>query len=549
MQSANEELTTVNDEMQTKNSEMFQLNNDLTNLLACIDIPIVMVDTERKIRRFTPKAGKSLNLISSDVGRPISDLKTNIQSIDLDQLVSEVIDNMIIKEIETQDQLGYWFKVQIRPYRTVESKIDAAVVALLDIDYLKRNAEVLNQAATERKYVLVQEKQLREDAEKANKSKDEFLATLSHELRTPLSTILSWSQLLAGGELPPDKVKRGIEILYQSAKAQSQLVNDLLEVSKIQAGKLNLNIQKLDPHESIALAVEATQSLADLKSIRIESFIDPSIKFIGADPARLQQILWNLLSNSIKFLPKGGQIWLSVIPIQTNDEECIQLQVRDNGNGIKPEFIPIMFQPFTQADSSSTRTHAGLGLGLAIVQKLVEIHHGKVTAESPGENMGATFTVTLPAHVDVPELGADITKPEKTHIAGTKLRANLSGVSVLLVEDDIWTSEVFCYILKTCGADVKTADSASKGFALFEEFKPNILISDISMPGEDGYSLIAKIRNLKSDNKNTPAIALTAYAGLEDTERTIQAGFQLHLAKPVDANQLTAAVARLANRN
>ncbi|MGK5084367.1 CheR family methyltransferase [Bdellovibrionota bacterium FG-1] len=662
LQSANEELTTVNDEMQTRNSEMISLSSDLINLLSSVDIPIVMVGSDGKIRRFTPKAGKALKLIPTDVGRPIGDIKPNIQVPDLDLLVSDVMEHMTMKEVETQDGQGHWYNLQVRPYRTADNKIDGAVIALLDIDALKRNAETIKKTADDlkmarddaasiiqsqpipllvigshyrvklandifykkfkvspsetvgrliselgssqwniqklqklvettlnqgvnfdsfevehdfpqigRKIMLVsstkthligtneaavllaiedvtdqrnsenQRAQLLVNEQKANQAKDEFLATLSHELRTPLTAILSWSQLLRTGKLDAEKIRRGNEIVEQSARAQAQLIDDLLDISRIQAGKLNLIIQKIDPSKIISSAIDSTRSLAANKSIQIETEIDPSVKTIFADPNRLQQILWNLATNSIKFSSQGGRIWIKLDRITSPVGERIQFQVRDNGKGIKQEFMPALFERFTQVDSTTTRAYGGLGLGLAIVRKLVEMHGGTVEVESAGEGKGATFTVCLPVE---PTAKFNTAEAEAEAEAGVTLR----GLRILVVDDDANAREVFSVMLQTFGAEVKIAESARQALALFEEYKPDVLVSDIAMPIEDGYSLIGKIRALKSKLAKTPALALTAYAGREDIQRAHLAGFQSHVSKPVDANKLALAIARVAAR-
>jgi two-component system, chemotaxis family, CheB/CheR fusion protein len=663
LQSSNEELTTVNDEIQTRNSEIAQINNDLTNLLTSVDIPIVMVGGDGSIRRFTPKAAQALKLIPTDIGRPIGDIKPNIQLPDLDRLVTETTESKKVNEFEVQDKLGHWYNLQIRPYRTSENKIDGTVIALFDIDKLKRNAEQLKKAADdaetviqaqpvpllvlgvdqviklanksfcdkfkvsradtegkriskvgegqwdiptlirkleetisldnafhsfevdqdfpaigrkvmvlnackvrlagsaefatllafedttnqyeiekERTRLLELEQNARAVAERANLVKDEFIATLSHELRTPLTTILSWSQMLQSGKLDAEKSRRGAEILEQSAKTQARLVDDLLDISRIHAGKMKLTIQELDPENVLALAIESTRALAASKSILVEATIDPSIKQIFADPIRLQQILWNLITNSIKFSPHGGRAWINLERITSPIGPRIQFQVRDNGCGIKPEFLSVIFERFTQADSTSTRNHGGLGLGLAIVRKLVEMHKGAIVAESPGEGKGATFTVSIPAKPIAEVTTVEIEPQSETDV-------DLRGLRILVVDDETSVTEVFEVMLRSFGAEVRTAGSASEALAVFKKFNPDVLISDIAMPGEDGYSLIGKVRSLKSKRGETPAIALSAYAGQEDIQRALRAGFQAHIAKPVDANRLALAIAGLRSEN
>ncbi len=378
----------------------------------------------------------------------------------------------------------------------------------------------------------------------ANLVKDDFLATLSHELRTPLTAILSWVQLLRRGKLDPEKENHGLEILEQSAKAQGQLIDDLLDISMIQAGKLKLNIQKIDPVKVTYEAIEAAQGLAASKSIQFEVAADPAIKHCFADPARVKQILWNLIANSVKFSPQGSKVWIGLDRNVSEAGERIRIQVRDNGKGINPEFMPSIFERFTQADCTSTRTYSGLGLGLAIVRKLVEMHDGNVSVESPGEGKGATFTISLPVKPknEIEMKNAEVLASEPEAQAEVSLR----GLRILIVDDEASAREVLTFILESFGAEVKSADSASVALTILERFKPDVLVSDIAMPKEDGYFLIGEIRRLNSELRKTPALALTAYAGREDIERVNIAGFQSHIAKPVDANKLVRAIARLA---
>jgi CheY-like chemotaxis protein/two-component sensor histidine kinase len=318
-------------------------------------------------------------------------------------------------------------------------------------------------------------------------------------------------------------------------------IDDLLDISRIHAGKLKVEIQRIEPEKVITAAIESTRSLAASKSIQIETKVDPTVKYIFADPCRFQQILWNLITNAIKFSPQGGRIWISMDSIPSPEGERIRVQVRDNGKGIKQDFIPRIFERFTQVDSTSTRSYGGLGLGLAIVKKLVEMHEGTVAVESPGEGKGATFTVSLPA-----VSAAKIVTAEAE--AEAEAEVSLRGLRVLVVDDEASAREVFSEMLQSFGAEVKTAGSVSDALTVFREFKPDVLVSDIAMPVEDGYSLIGKVRALKSKAGQTPALALTAYAGREDIQRTHLAGFQSHVAKPVDANKLALAIARLAGR-
>jgi two-component system CheB/CheR fusion protein len=796
LQSANEEMTTVNEELQTRNVEMSQLSNDLTNILASSDIPIVMVGQDGRIRSFTPRAGQILRLIGSDVGRPIGDIKPGVSGVDLDELTSSVMTTTGPREVEAQDKQGTWYRLQVKPYRTLENKIDGAVIALIDITALKHSADklrsvgedavmimetapipimvissdrhvqaanqafyetfqvkrletegrllselgagqwdiaslskmleaVLNtgeqykgfeieldfpvighksllinarrsdltgsgmqvalfaieditarkeialqlaktearyrnllenardgivvvskagaiefanhqaeamfgystgelnhqpyevlipeqfrepyrvhQAAfmanpeprevgrdvdlyakrkdgsllpvdislspvthdsevlvtaiirdiserkkleTERLHILVSEKDARLEAEKANRVKDEFLATLSHELRTPLATILSWAQMLRLGKTDPEKTRKGAAVIEKSAQAQGQLIEDLLDVSRIQSGKLHLEFSIVDPAACVSAVVDSVRSLAEEKAISIVTEFDRSYGNISADSDRLQQAFRNLLTNAIKFTPRKGKITVRLNSIKEPSHKWVRIQVEDTGKGISAELLPLLFTRFKQADSSATREFGGLGLGLSIVRHLIDMHGGTVKAESPGEGKGSVFTVTLPC--TQARLGETTGKyrSRQTTNETSALPAKLDGLRILVVEDDEATRDGFAVMLQSLGASVRTAASAAEGFEALAEFQPDVLLCDVAMPGEDGYSLTRRIRKLKpGQGGKTPAIALTAYAGAEDVRRAHEAQFDVHFAKPADMVSLSHVIANLA---
>ena len=539
LQSGNEELTTVNDELQARNLEQIQTNNDLINLLGSAQIPIVMLGHDRRIRRFTPLAGKALNLIQTDVGRPLSDLRLNFTApgivLNLEQMVSEVIETMEPQEIEVQDYRERWFRLQVRPYKTLDGKIDGAVLALVDIDFLKQSLKEVKAAKTE--------------AEKANRAKDLFLATLSHELRTPLTAILSWAQMLQTGKLDAEKILRAGRMIEDCGKTQASLINDLLDVSRIIMGKLSLEMKEVNPEEIIVKAIDSVRPTADKNSIRIETAFDPRAGTVMADPLRLQQVFLNLLTNAIKFSSPNSIVFVKLEKSNGPAGEIakVLIAVSDSGKGISSEFIPHIFDSFSQEDNSSVRVHGGLGLGLAIVRSLVELQGGSITAESPGENQGATFTVILPKKSG--HKSSETKKNEedaKTH--QTELgHVRLVGLRLLVVEDEASTREAFTEMLQSYGAEVKTASSAREALKAFEQYNPDVLVSDIAMPNEDGYSLIRKIRALgPKRGGNTPSIAVTALAGEEDIQRALSSGFQSHVAKPVDFVKLANVIATLA---
>ncbi|MCG3115210.1 MAG: PAS domain S-box protein [Candidatus Manganitrophus sp. SA1] len=397
-------------------------------------------------------------------------------------------------------------------------------------------------AEEERVGLLARERQARQEAEAANRAKDEFLATISHELRTPLNAIYGWARLLQMGELDRETVTSAYETIERNAKAQAQLIDDLLDVSRIIAGKLRLDVRSIELKPVIEAAIETVQTAADAKGITLQSRLDETVGPISGDPDRLQQVVWNLLSNAIKFTSTGGRVEVRIHRI----DSAVQIQVQDTGIGIHPEFIPYVFDRFRQAERVSTRFYGGLGLGLAIVRHLVELHGGTVSAESPGEGKGANFTVTLPLKV----LSEESPDPEMNRSEETMPPTPammLEGVEVLLVDDEADARELLTLILQRSGARVITVSSAREAIDRLKRKKPDLLVSDIEMPGEDGYSLIRRVRAREAERGegSVPAVALTAYAGMADRRRALMAGFQKHVPKPVDPAGLVAVVASL----
>ncbi|MDQ3799703.1 MAG: PAS domain S-box protein [Acidobacteriota bacterium] len=397
--------------------------------------------------------------------------------------------------------------------------------------------------ALERARLYETEQRLRAQAETANRIKDEFLATVSHELRTPLNAIVGWSSLLMTNSMDEAAKARAIETIGRNAKAQSQIIEDLLDVSRIITGKLSLNTTLTELETVIKTALESLYPAAESKNIEIASLFDFPARFIWGDPDRLQQIMWNLLSNAIKFTPKGGRIEVSLRQFDSH----IQIRVSDTGQGISQEFLPFVFDRFSQADGTSTRKYGGLGLGLAIVRHLVEMHGGTVEVDSPGLDQGTTFIVTLPVRATFDRQPApDEALPQATEAdpvaaAYPKLR----GLQVLIVDDDEDARLLLTTIIEKSGASVLTAGSASEALAALADSKPHILISDIGMPGEDGYSLIRKVRARYAGADKIPAIALTAYARGEDRALALEAGFQMHIAKPVNPEELLSILKQL----
>ncbi|HJU06001.1 MAG TPA: response regulator [Nitrospiraceae bacterium] len=388
------------------------------------------------------------------------------------------------------------------------------------------------------------------EAQDANRIKDEFLATVSHELRTPLTAILGWAQMLHGGKLDDATKQRALNSIERNAKSQAHLIEDLLDISRIITGKLRLDVRSVDLAPIIEAAIDGVRPAADAKGIRLQKVLDVKAGLISGDPDRLQQVLWNLLSNSIKFTPRGGRVQVC---LERRDSQA-QITVNDTGQGINAEFLPYMFDLFRQADSTITRQHGGLGLGLAIVRHVVEMHGGTVRADSSGEGHGATFTVTFPL-IGLRPLDESATDPQPHNtVVGNGLSFDcapaLKGLHVLVVDDEPETRDLLVAVLSKCGAEVKASASAQDALEALREWRADVLVSDIGMPGEDGYDLIRKVRAMEPDRGGRiPAVALTAYARVEDRLRALSAGFQMHVSKPVEPIELAAVVASFAWRS
>ncbi|MEN3330266.1 MAG: hypothetical protein V7638_5073 [Acidobacteriota bacterium] len=425
--------------------------------------------------------------------------------------------------------------------KNIESSVAKTEAARHHVEELSRYITELQRSEEARDQLLVRAERARAEAEAANRIKDEFLATLSHELRTPLTSLLAWSSVLR--EARDDEralLSEGIEAIDRNARVQAQLIDDLLDVSRIISGKLNLDVMPLDLSAVTRAAIDVVRPAADAKGISIEYLAEPGFGAISADSARLHQVVWNLLSNAVKFTPQDGRISVDV----KQDESHAKVTVRDTGQGIPAEFLPRVFDRFRQADSSTTRTFGGLGLGLAIVRHLVELHGGTVSAESEGVNKGATFCVTFPLLTDRKE-------PTTLAAAGQIGAAigSLDGLRILLVDDEPEARMIIGTVIRRAGAEVEACASANEGLAKLVQWRPDVILSDIAMPEEDGYSFIGKVRSLSSeDGGETPAAALTAYAREEDRLRALAAGYHLHIAKPIDTGHLVSMIARLAGR-
>lgn len=397
-----------------------------------------------------------------------------------------------------------------------------------------RNINDRKQAEAEREQLLERERVAREQAEAANRIKDEFLAVLSHELRTPLNPILGWTRLLRAGNLDAQKRALALETIERNAKLQTQLIEDLLDISRILQGKLTLHVCPVDLAVTVEAAKETIRLAAEAKSIQLQTRLEPSRGHVLGDPNRLQQVVWNLLINAVKFTPAGGQVEVRL----TYESGYAQITVQDTGKGISPDFLPYVFDTFRQADGTTTRQFGGLGLGLAIVRRIVELHGGTIEADSAGEASGSTFTVRLPLM-----LAPAVTQPGNRPIHPT---INFHDLQILLVDDEADTRELITFILEQRGAKVTAVASAQEALATFRQTLPDLLLSDIGMPGMDGYHLIQQIRALQpAQGGEIPAIALSAYTGELNQQQALQAGFQTHLAKPVELENLVQAIGEL----
>lgn len=666
IQATNEELNTTNEELRSRNLELHQLNNDLTNLLASINVPILMLTNDLRIRRFTPMAQRLFNFIPTDAGRPLSDIRANLNIPNLELLILEVLETLSVKELEVQTQAGYWYNLRIRPYRTIDDRIDGVVLVLHDIDTLKRTAATLEAARnyaeaivetvqvpllvlesdfrvnkanrsfyetfqvsppetaqsrifdlgngqwnipqlrslledifandialqnfevehqferigrktmllnawkivqpgenqrillslediterkqfeTERSQLLTQEQSARQQAEVANRAKDEFLSNLSHELRNPLNIMLGWAQILRTRQLDKAAVTRAIEIVERSAKAQSQLIEDMLDISRITSGKLHLNTRLLDLASVVGAAIESVQISAEAKSIQIVSQLT-STTIIG-DGDRLQQVLWNLLSNAIKFTPAGGRVEIALAPVQTYAE----ISVSDTGQGIQAELLPYVFDRFRQGDSSTTKSSQGLGLGLSIVRHIVELHGGTVRAESPGVGQGTTMILQLPLRpMPLKVTANNLDAAQEPPDSASQAVFSLEGLHILAVDDDLGSLALLEWMLKEAKAEVVAVTSVRQAIAalIASPGRYDALLADIGMPDEDGLALIRQVRAMDAKaGGQIPAVAITAYVSDRERQMSIDAGFQIHMTKPVDQTQLIQVVANLTGR-
>jgi two-component system CheB/CheR fusion protein len=532
LQSTNEELSTVNDELQHRNHEVSLINSDLVNLIDTYDVPVLMLDMSRHVRRFTPKASAILGLQATDVGRPLDELRISALVPDLVRQVTEGIAANEMRESEVQDATGCWYRMRIRPYRTSDNRIDGVTISLVDIDSLKALVRAAQDA--------------RGEAERSNNAKDQFLANLSHELRTPLSAMSLHAQMLRRDPAPG--VRLSGEAIERSGRLMALLIDDLLDVSRIVSGKLHLDMQPVDLAGLVRASVDALQHQVKRRSMEVVLDLEDGLGMAMGDPGRLQQVITNLLTNAIKFTPPEGRVTVSLAPANG----WARVSVTDTGEGIPAAFLPHVFSRFSQAEATNTRRHGGLGLGLAIVRHLVEAHGGTVSAESAGLGQGSTFRVTLPLMATLWE-DPETSEPAPagtTPAAGDRrleLAAQaLEGIRVLVLDDDHNIRDALETALQSLGAQVLTVGSCREADTLMDRFRPQVMVCDIAMPDEDGNAFMKRLRSRPAGAPgNVPALALTAFAADEDRARAMSAGYQMHLAKPVDLERLTMAMVDL----
>lgn len=430
------------------------------------------------------------------------------------------------------------------PMRTVTSAVKVAVRSRMRQYLIRDQIEQLRAADEEKQHLLRREQEARGEAERASRLKDEFLATLSHELRTPLSAILGWSHVLMRSNATADSLYEGLAAIERNARSQAALIADLLDMSRIMLGKVRISTRSIDLYEVIRAAIESVRPSADAKNVQLAFSCNQRIDPINGDPNRLQQVVWNLLTNAVKFTPTGGHVLVRLMQFA----DATEFSVADSGKGIDPAFLPHVFERFRQADSSTTRAHGGLGLGLAIVKQLVEMHGGTVSVASPGEGRGSTFVVQLPRVGPIAQSDQEHDgHMDESSRKPTSLRpeATLDGLRVLVVDDEPDARRLIELVLADAHAEVVTVASADEALMRLKEFNPEVIVSDIGMPQQDGYELLS---NIRARGIGAPAIALTAFARTEDRARSLQAGFQEHMNKPVEPRELLKSVARVSGR-
>lgn len=526
LESTNEELTTVNEEMLHRNDELNRLNSDLNNLHISINAAILVLGRDLTIRRFTVQAEKIFNLLPADLGRPMSGIRHNLDCQDLEAFVRGVIDTVSVREREVRDKEGHWYSMRARPYLTNDNKIDGAVLVLMDIDALKGVETALLQS----------EKEL----SRSGRAKDDFIASLSHELRTPLTPVLLMAAVLREDERLPSDAREQLSMIERNIVLEARLIDDLLDLTRVSHGKLSFRAEICDAHKVIDCAVEIVREDARSKGISIERALAAQHCRLTADPTRLQQIVWNVLRNAIKFTPQGGKI--SIVTRNDkigNDEMLLRIEVTDSGIGIDPAKLKMIFLPFYQDEHASDHHPGGVGLGLAIASAMVDLHGGRISALSEGINRGATFVIELPGVVDadLPVSAASISLPDSRTVAST-----IGSLRLLLVEDHVNTLKTLSYLLRRDGHSVTTSTTIVQALAAAAADKFDVVISDLGLPDGTGTELMQEL----ASKYGLRGIALTGYGTAADIAQAHDSGFVMHLVKPISVAELRRALARLA---
>ena len=516
-------------------------------IYATAPVGLCFVDTDLRYRSINERLAE-LNgkPVKDHIGRTLREVVPDVADMAEPYYRRVIESGMPVLNVESSMIAGsgtvQHFIASYYPIKDGEGRVLGVNVVVMEITQRKKIENELER-------LLLQEKAAREDAEAANRMRDEFLATISHELRTPLTSILGWARMLVNGKLPEKETRHALQVIVQSAQAQTRLIDDILDTSRIITGRLKLDAHPVQIERVFQAAVEVIRPSAEAKQIALTVIVDDPRCMVFGDASRLQQAIWNLLSNAVKFTHEGGRIYARLARTDCQ----VEISISDTGIGIEPRFLPHVFERFRQADSSSTRTYGGLGLGLAIVRHIVEMHGGTVSASSPGPGQGATFKIRFPLAASRPaQLETPPPQSESKHPMEPTPRDRghtLNGVRVLVVEDDPDTLDMLKYILDNRGAEVMTAGSAQEALEALDRSKPDVLVSDVAMPDQDGFELIGRLRSRGPERGgNIPAAALTAYTREEDRQRALSAGFQSYVRKPVDPEELVAVVAGLTRR-
>jgi len=519
------------------------VSSRLAAIVESSDDAIVSKDLNGTILSWNSSAERMFGYTAAEaVGQPITLIIPVDRLHEEDTVLARIRSGQSVDHFETvrvrKDGRPIDVSLTVSPIRGADGQVVGASKIARDISVRKR-------VDRERVDFLAREQAARAEAEAANRAKDDFLTMLSHELRTPLNAVYGWAAMLQTGQVDETTRTKAIETIMRNANVQVQLIDDLLEVSRIASGKLRLELQNVELGAVIDAAVDTVRPAALAKSIRLDVVREPDVGPITGDPNRLQQVVWNLLSNAVKFTPREGRVQAHLRRVNSR----VEIVVSDTGPGISADFLPYVFERFRQGDSSSTRPHGGLGLGLTLVKQLVELHGGSVTAESPGAGQGATFTVKLPVSVALVPAGGTEARASLPPLLPVAPTARLDGLRVLVIDDDVDGLTLISAMLRHAGAIVTLGRSAAEGFDHFTAGPPDVLISDIEMPGEDGYALIRRVRELAPERGGrVSAIALTAYGRREDRLHAISAGFSMHVPKPVDPAEIVTIVASLALR-